>query len=85
MLAILGTLAAVASILAACHVICNAEKIILFLLKASGWGFLVYHSDSQKYFYSLTYKDAVEWLHCSLDDAMIFNNWNKEVVSIKFA
>ncbi len=83
MLCIIGTLASVAAILASCHALCNAEKIILFLLKASGWGFLVYHSDSQKYFYSLTYKDAIEWLECSLGDACIFSNRTKDAVAIK--
>lgn len=53
------------------------------LLKAAGVGYLVYHSDSQKWFYSLTYRDAVEWLSCSLDEAAIFSNWTKEALSVK--
>lgn len=85
MFAILSVVACTVAIVATCHAICNAEKIIIFLLKASGWGFLVYHSDSQKTFYSLTYKDAVEWLECSLSDAAIFSNWSKEAVSVKFS
>lgn len=83
MFALIGVISVVASILAACHMLCNAEKIAVALLKAAGWGFLVYHSDSQKYFYSLTYKDALEWVGCSLGDACIFSNWSKEVLSVK--
>ena len=53
--------------------------------KFIGFGFLVYHSDSQKYFYSLTRRDAMEWLGATYADAVMFSNWTKEVVSVKLA
>ena len=51
--------------------------------KCLGFGFLVYHSDSQKYFYSLTRKDAIEWLGATYADAAVFSNRTKEVISVK--
>ena len=51
--------------------------------KCLGFGFLVYHSDSQKYFYSLTRRDALEWLGATYADAVMFSNWTKEVISVK--
>lgn len=83
MLAILSCILAVAAVIALCDVVCKFENYAKALLCFSGWGFLVYHSDSQKYFYSLTYRDAVEWLGCSLGDACIFSNWTKEAISVK--
>lgn len=53
--------------------------------KCLGFGFLVYHSDSQKYFYSLTRKDALEWLGATYADAAVFSNRTKEVISVKLA
>ena len=51
--------------------------------KCLGFGFLVYHSDSQKYFYSLTHRDAMEWLGATYADAVMFSNRTKEVISVK--
>ena len=51
--------------------------------KAMGFGFLVYHSDSQKTFYSMSKKDALEWLAATYADAVIFSNWTKEVLAVK--
>lgn len=48
-----------------------------------GFGFLVYHSDRQKYFYALTRKDALEWLGATYADAAVFSNRTKEVLSVK--
>jgi hypothetical protein len=48
-----------------------------------GFGFLVYHSDSQKTFYCMSKKDAVEWLAATYADAVIFSNWTKETIAIK--
>lgn len=53
--------------------------------KALGFGFLAYHSDSQKYFYCLTRKDALEWLGATYADAVIFSNWTKETLAVKLA
>lgn len=55
------------------------------LSKALGFGYLVYHSDSNKYFWCLSYKDALEWLGCTYADSAIFNNRNKECIAVKFA
>lgn len=51
--------------------------------KTIGLGFLVWHSDSGKYFYALTYKDALEWLGCTYDSATIFSNFTKEALQVK--
>lgn len=53
--------------------------------KVMGFGFLVYHSDSKKYFYSLTKKDALEWMGATYADAVIFSNWTKETLAVKLA
>lgn len=55
------------------------------LAKAIGFGFIVWHSDSGKYFYALTYKDALEWMACTYASATIFSNWNKEALAVKIA
>ena len=51
--------------------------------KALGFGFVVWHRDSGKYFYALTYKDALEWLACTYDSATIFSNFTKEALQMK--
>lgn len=53
--------------------------------KAMGFGFLVYHSDSQKTFYCMSKKDALEWLAATYADAVIFSNWTKETLAVKLA
>lgn len=53
--------------------------------KCLGFGFLVYHSDSQKYFYALTHKDTLEWLGATYADAAVFSNRTKEVICVKLA
>lgn len=53
--------------------------------KAIGFGFLVYHSDSQKTYYSLTKKDALEWMAATYADAILFSNRTKQTIAIKFA
>lgn len=55
------------------------------ILKALGFGFLVYHSDSQKTFWSLTYAAAMEWVSCALGDAIVMDNRSGETLSIRFA
>jgi penicillin-binding protein-related factor A (putative recombinase) len=50
--------------------------------KALGFGFLVYHSDSQKYFYCLTRKDALEWMAATYADAVMFSNSSKDTIAI---
>ena len=63
----------------------TTKKDLIKLAKKLGIGFLVYHSDSQKYFYTITRKSAVEWVACTYADAVIFSNWSKETIAIKFA
>lgn len=58
---------------------------IKLMAKFLGFGFLVYHSDSQKYFYALTRNDAMEWMVATYADAVMFSNWTKEVISVKLA
>ena len=60
----------------------TTKKDVLALAKRIGFGFIVYHSDSQKHFYCLTRKDALEWLGATYADAVMFSNWTKEVVAI---
>lgn len=60
----------------------TTKKDVLTLAKRIGIGFLVYHSDSQKYFYCITKKSAVEWLGSTYADAVMFSNWNKETIAI---
>ena len=55
------------------------------ILKSLGFGYLVYHSDSQKTFWSLTYQDAMEWVSCALGDAIVMDNRSGETLSIRFA
>ena len=50
-----------------------------------GFGYLVWHRDSGKYFYALTYKDALEWMAATYDCSTMFSNWNKEALAVKLA
>ena len=52
-------------------------------VKMLGFGYLVWHSDSNKYFYAITYKDALEWLGATYASATIFRNWDKEALAVK--
>ena len=60
----------------------TTKKDIVRIAKALGFGFLVYHSDSQKYFYCLTKKIALEWLGSTYADAVLFSNWSKEALQV---
>lgn len=60
----------------------TTKKDVLALAKRIGLGYLIYHSDSQKYFYCITKKSAVEWLGSTYADAVMFSNWDKEPVAI---
>lgn len=73
---------AIATIVALVAVFGTTKKDIIALAKRIGIGFLVYHSDSQKYFYSITKKGAVEWLGSTYADAVMFSNWTKEPIAI---
>ena len=55
------------------------------IMQSLGFGFLVYHSDSQKTFWSLTHADAIEWVSCALGDAIVMDNRSGETLSIRFA
>ena len=76
------TIMAIATIIALVAIFGTTKKDIIALAKKLGIGFLVYHSDSQKYFYSITKKGAVEWLGSTYADAVMFSNWSKETLSV---
>ena len=63
--------------------VADPKHYALQAAKALGFGFLVWHRDSNKYFYALTYKDALEWLACTYDSATIFSNRTKEALQMK--
>lgn len=79
---IVHSMLAIAAIVALVTVFGTTKKDIIALAKKAGIGFLVYHSDSQKYFYSITKKGALEWLGSTYADAVIFSNWTKETIAI---
>lgn len=60
----------------------TTKSDIVKMAKALGFGFLVYHSDSQKYFYCMTRKDAIEWMAATYADASMFSYRTKEVLSV---
>ena len=73
---------AIVTIVALVALFGTTKKDLIKLAKKLGIGFLVYHSDSQKYFYTITRKSAVEWLGSTYADAVMFSNWTKEAISI---
>ena len=79
---IIHSMLAIVTIVALVALFGTAKKDLIKLAKKVGIGFLVYHSDSQKYFYCMTKKNAVEWLGATYADAVMFSNWTKEVVAI---
>ena len=76
------TIMAIATIIALVAIFGTTKKDIIALAKKLGIGFLVYHSDSQKYFYTITRKSAVEWMGSTYADAVMFSNWSKDAISI---
>lgn len=60
----------------------ECKACFVALAKRVGIGYMVYHSDSQKYFYTITRKSAVEWLGATYADAVIFSNWSKEALQV---
>ena len=60
----------------------TTKKDLIKLAKKLGIGFLVYHSDSQKYFYTITRKSAVEWMGSTYADAVMFSNWSKDAIAV---
>lgn len=82
---VIHSMLAIATIVALVTVFGATKKDMIALAKKFGIGFLVYHSDSQKYFYCFTKKSAVEWMGATYADAVIFSNRTKETVAIKFA
>ena len=79
---IIHSMLAIVTIVALVAIFGTTKKDVLTLAKRIGIGFLVYHSDSQKYFYCLTRKDALEWLGSTYADAVMFSNWTKEPVAV---
>ena len=82
---IIHSMLTIVTIVALVAIFGTTKKDLIVLAKKVGIGFLVYHSDSQKYFYTITRKSAVEWVACTYADAVIFSNWTKETIAIKFA
>ena len=82
---IIHSMLAIVTIVALVALFGTTKKDLIKLAKKVGIGFLVYHSDSQKYFYTITRKSAVEWMACTYADAVIFSNRTKETIAIKFA
>lgn len=79
---IIHSMLAIVTIVALVALFGTTKKDLIKLAKKVGIGFLVYHSDSQKYFYTITSKGAVEWLGATYADAVMFSNWTKEAISI---
>ena len=79
---VIHSMLAIAMIVALVAICGTTKKDIVSLAKKLGIGFLVYHSDSQKYFYTITRKSAVEWMGSTYADAVMFSNWNKETIAI---
>lgn len=79
---VIHSVIAIATIITLVAVFGTTKKDLINLAKKIGIGFLVYHSDSQKYFYCITKKSAVEWLGSTYADAVMFSNWNKETITI---
>ena len=79
---IIHSMLSIVTIVALVALFGTTKKDVLALAKRIGFGFIVYHSDSQKYFYTLTRKSALEWLGATYADAVMFSNWTKEVVAI---
>ena len=82
---VIHSIIAIATIIALVAIFGTTKKDVVALAKKVGIGFLVYHSDSQKHFYCLTKKDALEWMGCTYADAVIFSNWTKETLAVKLA
>ena len=79
---IVHSMFAIAAIIALVAIMGTTKKDVVAMAKRAGIGFIVYHSDSQKYFYSITKKGALEWLGATYADAAMFSNWSKEPIAI---
>ena len=79
---IIHSMIAIATIVALVALFGTTKKDVIALAKKLGIGFLVYHSDSQKYFYTITRKSAVEWMGSTYADAIMFSNWSKDVIAV---
>ena len=79
---LIHSMLAIVTIVALVGLFGTTKKDLIKLAKKIGIGFLVYHSDSQKYFYTITRKSAVEWMGSTYADAVMFSNWSKDAISI---
>ena len=79
---IIHSMLSIVTIVALVALLGTTKKDVLALAKRLGIGFLVYHSDSQKYFYSITKRGAVEWLGSTYADTVMFSNWTKEAIAV---
>lgn len=72
------------SIVALMEFVSRPMHYVTKLLRALGFGYLVYHSDSQKLFYATSRKDANEWMAATYGDSQLFANRSKEALAIRF-
>ena len=79
---LIHSMIAIATILALVAIFGTTKKDMVVLAKKLGIGFLVYHSDSQKYFYTITRKSAVEWMGSTYADAILISNFTKDTLAI---
>lgn len=79
---VIHSMFAIATITTLVAIFGTTKKDVIALAKKIGIGYLVYHSDSQKYFYTITRKSAVEWMGSTYADAVMFSNWTKEAIAI---
>lgn len=79
---VIHSMLSIVTIVALVAIFGTTKKDVIALAKKIGIGFLVYHSDSQKYFYCITKKNAVEWLGSTYADAVLFSNWSKEALQV---
>ena len=79
---LIHSMLAIVTIVALVALFGTTKKDLIALAKKVGIGFLVYHSDSQKYFYCITKKSAIEWLGSTYADAVMFSNWSKDVIAV---
>ena len=65
--------------------ICYVAEHANLIMQSLGFGFLVYHSDSQKTFWAKSYNEALEWVSCVIGDAIVMDNRSGETIAIRFA
>lgn len=80
---ILSVLLSAAFTVAVIAFILRPTHYLLLAAKCMGLGYLTWHSDSGKYFYSLTKRNAMQWLGATYSDSAVFSNWTKEALFVR--